>query len=338
MTLPALTPNSATWNQLPYKDTGQLLGGQRNHQATLSNLQSDVFRNAEQTQDIVQSARSYSGADTVNNLTQSEFVKQDGLSVNDKKINIAPPGPAGVPPEFKFNYLQRVLTDYDAVDYLSRGAGNITQNQRTGQNALGRLFDFDGIRSSSANNLNQIEEVDQTVEAHLDVLADIRQNPVTYKNARFRDIFADINDQDAQAIMSTVQRQGYLNDGDGPSPSVQAGIADGGFATNNLTDSATANQENLVTLTGLVDLRRDPIPPLTPRSADFQVNMGGDGTLHAVNSNSSVQEQALVQEASGGVEEHGTPTENGGSADNNAFLDQYSKEQSTVLHDITVLV
>lgn len=334
-----ITPLSNTWEQLPYKDTGQLLGGQRNHQTELNGLVSDVFRNADQTQDVVQAGRAYSGANTVNNLTQDEAIKQDGLSVNTKNVNIEPPVPSFIDPNFHFNYLQRVITDYDAADYLSRGVANITQNQRSGQNAFSRLLDFDGNQSVVVNNLNQIEDVDQTLQANLDVLATIHETPFVYDNARFREIFADLSNQDAQAIMSTAQRQGYLVGQDGPNPSVQSATADGAFATNNLVDVATANQLNLVTLNGVIDLQRLPFESLSPRSADFQVKMNGEGgAMRAVNSNSAVQEQALVQEASGAIEENGIPTENGGAADNNASLSQFTNEKSTVLHDIIVLV
>jgi hypothetical protein len=200
-------------------------------------------------------------------------------------------------------------------------------------------MDFDGIVSFAQNNNTQMEDVDQTLQADLNAVATIQQTPMVYKNARFREIFADIDDQDAQAILTSAQRQGYLSVGGQPNPSVQAATADGAIAQNNLTEFANANQKNIVTLNGTIDLRREPLEVMTPRSADFHVSMNGDGGAHrAINSNSAVQEQALVQEASGGVEENGCPTENGGIVDNNAMLSQYSKENSTVLHGITVLV
>ena len=334
-----LTPLSRTWTQYPYNDSGQLMGGQRNHQAELNNLQSDVFRNAEQTQDIMQAARAYSGSEVVNNLSQDEELRQDGYALNTKEVDIAPPNAATAPPGFNYNYLQRVITDYDAADYLSRGVANLAQNQHVGQNAFARLMDFDGIPSYAANNLHQMEDVYQTLQADLDVDVNIQQTPATYKNARFREIFADVHNQDAQGITSTTQRQGYLSGGD-PNPSVQAGAADGAIAENNLVDIANAYQDNLVTLNGVIDLRRQPLPPVTPRSADLIVSMNGDndGAHRAINSNSAVQEQALVQEASGGVEEAGYPTENGGFVNNNGSLSQYSKETAAVLHDITVMV
>jgi len=335
-----ITPLSRTWTQYPYNDSGQLMGGQRNHQVEMNNLQADVFRNATQSQEISQAARAYSGSDVVNNLTQDEELKQDGYALNDKNVNIAPPDTANVPPKFRFNYLQRVTTDIDAADYLSRGVASLTQDQKVGQNAFARLMDFDGVMSFAQNNLHQMEDVYQTLQADLDVEIEVQQTPATYKHARFREIFADIHNQDAQAITNITQRQGYLTGGKGESPSVQAAAADGAMAENNLLDIANAHQDTLVTLTETVDLRRDPIPLLTPRSADFHISMNGnnEGAHRAINSNTAIQEQALVQEASGGVEENGYPTENGGTVTNNASLSQYTKEGSAVLHDITVLV
>lgn len=332
-----ITPLSQTWTQYPYNDSGQLMGGQRNHQVEMNNLQADVFRSAVQAQEISQAARAYSGSDVVNNLTQDEELKQDGYALNEKDVNIAPPNMANVPPEFKFNYLQRVITDVDAADYLSRGVASLTQDQKVGQNAFARLMDFDGVMSFAQNNLSQMEDVYQTLQADIDVDINVQQTPATYKNARFREIFANIDNQDAQAITNTTQRQGYIAD---RMPSVQAAAADGAMAENNLLDIANAHQDTLVTLTEIVDLRRQPLPDLTPRSADFIVSMNGDnnGAHRAINSNSAVQEQALVQEASGGVEENGYPTENGGTVTNNASLSQYTKEGAAVLHDITVLV
>jgi len=335
-----ITPLSQTWTQYPYNDTGQLMGGQRNHKVELDNLQSDVFRNANQTQDIVQAARAYSGSDVVNNLTQDEEIRQDGYALNKKEVEIEPTTVANVPANFNFNYLQRVLTDYDAADYLSRGVANLSQNQHTGQNAFARLMDFDGIPSFAQNNLYQMEDVYQTLQADLDVDVTIHQTPATLKNARFREIFADVDNQDAQAITSIAQRQGYQSSGGVPNPSVQAAAADGAIAENNLVDIANANQDTLVTLDGFIDLRRVPVPALTPRSADLSVTMNDDtdGAHRAINSNSACQEQVLVQEASGGVEEAGYPTENGGFVTNNGTLSQYAKETAAVLHDITVLV
>ena len=110
-----ITPLSRTWTQYPYNDSGQLMGGQRNHQVEMNNLQADVFRNATQAQEISQAARAYSGSDVVNNLTQDEELKQDGYALNEKDIDIAPPDTANVPPKFKFNYLQRVTTDIATI-------------------------------------------------------------------------------------------------------------------------------------------------------------------------------------------------------------------------------
>jgi bacterioferritin (cytochrome b1) len=335
-----ITPLSQTWTQWPYKDTGQLMGGQRNHQVQLDNLQSDVFRNAQQTQDIVQAARAYSGSDVVNNLTQDEEINQDGLAVNEKEVVIEPTTVANVPAGFNFNYLQRVVTDFDAADYLSRGVANLSQNQHVGQNAFARLMDFDGIPSFAQNNLYQMEDVYQTLQADLDVDVTIHQTPATLKNARFTEILADVDNQDAQAITSIAQRQGYLSSSGEVNPTVQAAAADGAIAENNLVDVANAYQDTLVTLQEVADLRRVPVPELTPRSADLHVSMNDDtdGAHRAINSNSACQEQVLVQEASGGVEESGSPTENGGYVNNNATLNQYTKEKAAVLHDITVLV
>lgn len=329
-------------------DPGMLMGGIRNHQVEINGISSEFIRNADQGQDVFQTSRAFYGAVNNNNLTQSEYVDQSGISSNTKEVEITPPAPNNnISPNFHHNYLQRVITDVDALNYLARGLGNSNQDQLAGQSAVAGLMDFDGNQSVSTNNLFQDEAVDQKLElTEVQTHVKVHQPEWVWNNARFREIQLDVNDHSAEAILAATQRQGYtvadpelkgnsLYD----SPVTQFGAADGAIAQNNLSQSAQVKQTNTVFMENTYDLRRMPESPLSPRTTDIfiSLNSGEQGVNRAVNSEDATQRQALVQQALGSVDETGQITENGGFVQNTAMQIAEIREQAQVEHITTVI-
>jgi len=329
-------------------DTGMLMGGVRNHQVTLNGITAEFERSANQGQDVFQTARAFSGAANNNNLTQSESIDQGGTSSNIKDVVIDPPAPNDdIPAAFHYNYLNRVVTDVDAANYLARGLGLSNQDQLGGQSAFASMFDFDGNYSQATNNLFQDESVEQKLElTEVKTHVQVQQPEWVWNNARFREVTLDADAHDAQAVLDAVQRQGYTSADPSQqgnpaydAPVTQFAAADGAIAENNLSQSVQNKQTNLVQMENVYDLRQLPVAPLSPRTADIQIqfNADGYGANRALNSENASQRQALIQQALGGVDETGQMTENGGYVQNTAMQIAEIREQAQVDHITSVL-
>jgi len=250
------------------------------------------------------------------------------------------PGAAAGQGNFDHNYLQRYIAGADAADYLSRGAANIAQSQGTDQSAFAKLFDFDATTDSNADNkLVQDADVNQQFLVELTATVSNKTNGTddghAYNAARFREIGVDLQDQSAQAIFTSGQRQGSADQA-----MSMIAVSDGADADNSLTQTASIVQTgNVVELLGKFDLSVSESNTLSPRSTDLLVNVNANGGISsAINSSSACQEQALVQSAAGGVDEAGNQTENAGTASNLANSSLENNESTTVLNSITILV
>ena len=324
-------------------DTGNLMGGVRNNQVTLNDLSAEFMRDAQQNQDVFQTSRAFSGAVNTNNLTQTEEVSQNGTAANVKDVIIDPPAKnPNIPDAFNYKYLNKVITDVDAANYLARGLANSQQDQLAGQSAFASLWDFDGNLSDAVNNLYQDELVEQKLElTEVVTHVEVPQPDHVWNNARYRIIDLDAENHDAQAILSAEQRQGYTvadpslqGNPNFDAPVTQFGSADGAIANNNLSQSVANKQTNTVLMENTYDLRRDPAGELTPRTTDIMINIGDN---RAINSESAVQSQALIQQANGGVDETGQMTENGGFVTNSAIQMAEIREEGHVQHTTNVI-
>ena len=330
-------------SQFPFTDPGSLMGGVREHRATLNGLQSDAFRSASQAQNTGQAARAFSGSNVTNSQAQTVRLSQLAIAENHQQVTIhAVEATNPAVDDFNFNYLQRYIAGADANDWLSRGAANIAQDQGGDQSAFARLHDFDGNDSTAYNTLSQDAHVDQRFDVDLTATVSntttADEEGTAYNQARFRTIGAELGNQSAQAIFTSGQRQGYFD-----APVTMVAVADGADADNTLTQKARIQQlRNDVNLEGDFDLRRNETGVLSPRTTDLFVNMNahdklGD-TTSAINSSAASQEQGMVQSAAGGVNEDGQQTENGGFAMNDGASKEVNDESTTVTNSISVQI
>jgi len=329
----------------PYSDPGSLMGGVREHRAVLDNLQSDAFRSASQSQNTGQAARAFSGANVTNVQAQTGTIDQDVVATNTKTVTIgAVESTNAHAANFEFNYLQKYIAGADAADWLSRGAANVAQNQGGDQSAFAKLNDFDGLDSTAYNKLTQGALVKQRFD--VDLTADVinttqaDEEGDAYNQARFRTIEANLEDQSAQAIFTSGQRQGQA-----AAPVTMVAVADGGDSDNRIDQIATIDQGarkdwNTVHLTGDFDLdRNEDTGPLSPRTTDLLININKlGGTNSAINSSAACQEQAMVQSAAGGVDEAGNQTENDGEAKNKGSSSASNTEKTEVVNSISISI
>jgi hypothetical protein len=325
---------------IPYSDPGMLQGGVREHRAILNNLQADAFRSASQSQNTGQAARAFSGANVTNAQWQNADLNQVAIADNTKTVTIgAVEGTNIHAANFNFNYLQRYIAGADAADWLARGAANLAQDQGGDQSAFAKLNDFEGTASTGANLLEQTADAVQRFDVDLSAtlsnttIADEVGN--AYNQARFRTIEANLNDQSAQAIFTTGQRQGGAAD-----PVTQVAVSDGGETDNTLFQTANVTQKhNDIRLIGDFDLSVNETAPLSPRTTDHFVRMNElAGTNSAINSSAASQEQGIVQSAAGGVDEDGNVTENDGQASNYGSSVAWNGEKTTVVNSISVRI
>ena len=325
---------------IPYGDVGMLQGGVREHRAILNNLQADAFRSASQSQNTGQAARAFSGANVTNEQWQIANINQTATADNTKTVTIgAVEGTNAHAANFNFNYLQRYIAGADANDWLARGAANLAQDQGGDQSAFAKLNDFEGVPSTGANLLGQDAHATQLFDVDLSAtlsnttIADEVGN--AYNQARFRTIEANLQDQSAQAIFTTGQRQGGAGD-----PVTQVAVSDGGETDNTITQIANVMQMGSdVRLIGDFDLSVNETAPLSPRTTDLFIRMNElAGTNSAINSSAASQEQGIVQSAAGGVDEDGNVTENDGEASNYGESQAYNTESTTVVNSISVRI
>jgi len=317
------------------------MGGVREHRAVLDNIQSDAFRSASQSQNTGQAARAFSGANVTNVQGQMATIDQTVVAKNVKTVTIAATESTNAhAANFEFNYLQKYIAGADAADWLSRGAANVAQDQGGDQSAFAKLNDFDGVDSTAYNNLGQVALVGQHFD--VDLTADVvnttqaDEEADAYNQARFRTIEANLEDQSAQAIFTSGQRQGHA-----AAPVTMVAVADGGDSDNVLDQMAAISQrQNEVHLTGDFDLdRNEHTGTLSPRTTDLLVNINKlGGTNSTINSSAACQEQALVQSAAGGVDEAGNQTENDGEAQNVGSSTALNSESTTVVNSISISI
>jgi len=322
-------------SQYPFTDPGSLMGGIRAQRVQLEGLQSDAFRSAAQSQNTGQAARAFSGASVTNVNAQDANLTQVASSSAEKFVTIdavSATNPATA--NFDFNYLQRYIAGAEASDLLARGALNIAQDQGGDQSAFARLMDFDGNVSTAFNDLDQMAQANQVVDADLNAtvvnttLADAEGQ--AFNQARFRDITVCEEDKSAQAIFTSGQRQGHT-----AAPVSQVAVSDGADADNTLEQMAVINQNGTVNASALFDFRRNEVGILSPRTTELLAWMKNNS---AINSSAASQEQGLVQSAAGGVNEDGQQTENDGSAQNLAHSTAINTEHTTVENEQTILI
>jgi len=331
---------------IPYSDPGMLQGGVREHRAVLNNLQADAFRSASQSQDTAQAARSFSGANGRNRQTQTASLSQTATANNTKTVTIgAVEGTNANTANFDFNYLQKYVAGADANDWLARGAANIAQDQGGDQSAFAKLVEFDGTDTEATNSLTQNAQVTQLFDVDLSASLSNTTRAAeagnAFQEARFRTIEANLNDQSAQAIFTSGQRQGSADD-----PVSQVAVSDGGDLAggdgNFITQTATIVQTgNNVNLTGSFDLSVNETAPLSPRTTDLLVRMNElAGSNSAINSSAASQEQNHVQSGAGGVDEDGNVTENGTNPGviNSGTASGANTESTTVQNSISVQI
>ena len=323
----------------PYSDPGSLQGGVREQRAILNALQADAFRSASQSQNTGQAARAFSGANITNEQTQTASLSQDAQAQNNKTVDIdSVTGTNLNAASFNSNYLQQYIAGVDAADYLARGAANIAQDQGGDQSGFAKLENFSGANSTADNELYQNALVDQDFDVDLtaQVTVDTEAAEVgdAFNQSRFRTIEANLEDQSAQAIFTSGQRQGSAD-----AAVSQVAVADHGDVDNTLTQLATITQDGNVNLEATLDLHRDESAALPPRTTDLLVNINKlAGVNSAVNSSAASQEQAIVQSAAGGVDEEGNVTENGGQAENLGSAGASNIENTTVTNSISIQI
>jgi hypothetical protein len=315
----------------PFMNSGQLFGGRRARIVDLRNLQSDIFRQATQNQSVVQKGRAFSGAQVTNDLEQKERLSQEAVAENSKTISIrdANADLADLSP-FDANYIQNLLTQVNAEEFLARSVLKLNQGQQVVQEGFASGVDFEGNPSTVTNNLVQDAGVEkQSATSTVTTNIDARRDPETEASARFRETEATITDSLVEAATFAVQEQGTPED-----PSVQRGRADGGVVTNNLNQVTSGAQENNVVMKKDIDLSVDGDEILTPRSSNTHIVIDGDTVA---NYGSVTQTQTLVQIAEAGVDEYGNPTENGGTVVNNAVLSASFEEVSNAVSETNVV-
>ena len=325
----------------PYNDPGSLMGGVREHRAVLNGLQADAFRSASQSQQTGQAARAFSGSNVTNDQSQTASLTQTATAANNKAVTIAATtGTNEHAANFEFNYLQKYIAGADAADWLSRGAANIAQAQGGDQSGFAKLNDFTGANSTADNNLEQTAGVTQRFQ--VDLTATVSNTTEAgagsnlFNQSRFRTIEANLEDQSAQAIFTSGQKQGSA-----AAAVAQVAVADGGEVQNTLIQNATITQiDNEVNLVGDFDLSvNDVSASLSPRTTDLLININKlGGTNSAINSSAACQEQAIVQSAAGGVDESGNVTENGGTAMNGGESNALNTEATAVLNSISIQI
>jgi hypothetical protein len=316
-----------------------LQGGVREHRAILNNLQADAFRSGSQSQNTGQAARAFSGSNVTNDQTQTATLNQTATATNTKTVTIgAVEATTPAAASFDFNYLQKYIAGADAADWLARGAANLAQDQGGDQSGFAKLNGFAGSDiSTAANSLGQDATADQLFDVDLSASLSnttiAAENGNAFNESRFRTIEANLNDQSAQAIFTSGQRQGSAT-----APVSQVAVADGGDVDNTVIQNATIDQTgNNVSLIGDFDLSVNETADLSPRTTDLFVRMNElAGSNSAINSSAASQEQTQVQSAAGGVDEDGNVTENGGTASNSGDADAINTESTTVLNSISV--
>jgi len=323
---------------IPYNDPGSLGGGVRQHLANLKNVQADAFRSASQNQQTGQAARAFSGANVSNIQTVNATIQQDEAEAENRKTFTieAVAGTNANAAAFDFNYMQRYVAGAEAADFLSRGAANMAQDQGVDQSAFAKLFeDFDGLASVANNSITQGARVDQSLDVELiAVVTNTTRADNTghaFNQSRLREISANVEDQSAQAIFTSGQRQGSAANAQS-----QIAVADGGNSDNFLNQTGFLDQtSNRLDLDGTFNLAVNETAALGPRTTELHTKVDNNS---AVTSSAASQEQSMSQSGAGGVEEAGNVTENGGDAQNSSTNTLTNQESTDSQNSISIQI
>ena len=142
--------------------------------ATVKNLTAEVERVADQNQMVVQDSNAFSGARSVNDMTDTAVISQAAVGTNNKEIEIQNPASGVEQPT-------AVSTEILATDFDSLGRATIEQNQGAIQGAFAQGTDFDGNPSSAVNNATLSEDVAQ------DQVSELRNQVSGIRNQKSED-------------------------------------------------------------------------------------------------------------------------------------------------------
>jgi hypothetical protein len=325
----------------------QTSGGTQSLKFEVNGLTSDVYRKADQSQDVFQGARAFFGAQTGNTLQQQEDVTQEATGANEKFVTYTPPQPNS---EARLDQLTVALF---ASRFLARGQGDNFQDQLGGQSAVSGGWDSSGTASNARNELLQQEHVDQVIEeSKVRTVFDLRQAGDIWNQTGIRRIDGILDDQNAEANLLNHQRQGYTTADPAQkgnslydNPVTQFASTDGACSVNNLVQDVSSNQKSTSIIENLLDLRRNPTETLDENTTEVAISLNGDfvdetnpGRHQAISFLESIQEQALVQQAQAGFDEQGNPTGNGGVVVNNAIQTASNVQIGDVRHTTDILV
>jgi hypothetical protein len=126
---------------------------------------SDVFRTGDQSQNIGQIARSFSGADTQNDLVQQADQDRSASATNFRNIDIAAPTGAA-------NFVNgepRTTTIDLAGPTFARIGGAFFQDQGINQYGFAQGVDFEGNPSRAGNSVSQGSNQNTTLNATTDL-------------------------------------------------------------------------------------------------------------------------------------------------------------------------
>lgn len=326
----------------------QQRGGIQSYKYELNNLESEVQRDADQSQDVFQGARAFFGASAINTLQQDESIAQEASGVNEKNITYSPLALSDD------DSAERIATAVFASRFLARGRANNTQDQIGGQSAVSAGYDDSGNMSEARNELLQEEHVEQILdEVSVKTFFDLRQPGNTWNRAGERRIDVIFDEQQAEGHLFNQQRQGYTTVDETQkgntlfdNPTTQFASSDGTVSQNNMVQDASSYQQTNTSIENVADLRRDPVADV-PSIGDTEVaiSLNGDfvdgenpGRTRSLSFVESIQEQALVQQAAAGFDEAGNVTGNGGFTLNNAIQTVDNVQIADVHHLTDILV
>jgi len=129
-------------------------------------LSAEVFREANQSQNVSQNSHSFSGAQSSNEMTDTAKITQNALADNFKDITIgAATGALGA------NGITgpRISKVQIGGPLLGKATAGLFQNQGADQSSSANLFDFTGKSSEAGNTLDQAAETNTTLNAFNDL-------------------------------------------------------------------------------------------------------------------------------------------------------------------------
>ena len=313
----------------------------------VNGIEADVGRVADQTQDVFQGARAFFGSQATNTLEQQENAVQEATGLNEKFITYHPPAPNSEA------FLSELNTAAFASRHLARGRADSFQDQIAGQSAVSSGWDDTGIASEALNELIQSEVVDQVIDsAKVRTVFDLRHAGDVWNAASTRRIDGIFDEHNAESNLLNRQRQGYTtNDPENAgntlhdNPSTQFAAADGTLSVNNMVQEAISTQKSNASIENILDMRRDPAEVFDSGVTDIAISLNGDfvdgtnpGGNRALSFVESIQEQALVQQAEAGLDEHGNSSFMGGTAMNNAIQTADNVQIADTYHLTDILI